>query len=90
MIAFRNLIGSRSSRKSCSSSNCQCKPAGNLVRGLESVHAGVSDLGATLVGRSASRKSLVGTLHAQSTMGSSSVVTDSSGAESAAERECGA
>jgi hypothetical protein len=90
MIAFSNLIGSRSSRKSCSSTNCQCKPAGSLVPGLESVHAGVSNLGATMVGRSASRKSLVGTLHAKSTVGSSSVVADPSGADSAAERECGA
>jgi hypothetical protein len=85
MIAFRSLIGTSSRSKPCSSKNCTCKPAGNLVRRLESLHGRVSDVGATLVGGPAVGKPMERTLFAKSTVGSDSV-----GTEPNAERECGA
>jgi hypothetical protein len=83
MIAFRSLIGTSSRSKPCSSKNCTCRPAGNLVRGNESVHGGVETMGSTLVGGRA--RSVDADLSAKSTVGSSS-----SGTDPIAERECGA
>ena len=85
MIAFRSLIGTSTRGKPCSSKNCTCKPARNLVRGLESLHGRVSNLGTTLVGRPVMGKSVERTLSTKSTVGSDSV-----GTEPNAERECGA
>jgi hypothetical protein len=85
MIAFRSLIGTFSRSKPCSSKNCTCKPAGNLVRGNESVHGGMATMGSALVGGRASRRTVGETVPAKSTMGSDSV-----GTEPDAERECGA
>ena len=83
MIAFRSPIGISTRSKPCSSKNCTCKPAGNLVRGNESVHGGVETMGSILVG--GRTRSVDADLSAQSTVGSSS-----SGADPIAERECGA
>jgi hypothetical protein len=83
MIAFRSLIGTSTRSKPCSSKNCSCKPAGNLVRGNESVHGGVETMGSILVG--GRTRSVDADLSAKSTVGSSS-----SGADPIAERECGA
>ena len=85
MIAFRSLIGTSSRSKPCSSKNCSCKPAGNLVRGNESVHGRVETMGSILVGGRASRRTVGEAVLAKSTMGSDSV-----GTEPNAERECGA
>ena len=90
MIAVRTFFKSTSTRKPRASKVRPGESAGDLVRGLESLHGRVPDLGATVVVGRASRKSLVATVHAKSTVGSSSVVTDASGAEPATERECGA
>ena len=90
MIAFSNLIGSRSSRKSCSSTNCQCKPAGNLVRGNEPLHGRMETMGSILVGGRTTKRTVGEAVPTKSTVGSSSLGTDSSGPDSAAERECGA
>jgi hypothetical protein len=83
MIAFRSLIGTSSRSKPCSSKNCTCKPAGNLVRGNESVHGGMATMGSALVG--GRTRSVDADLSTKSTVGSSS-----SGADPIAERECGA
>jgi hypothetical protein len=83
MIAFRSLIGTSSRSKPCSSKNCTCKPAGNLVRGNESVHGGMEAMGSILVG--GRTRSVDADLSAKSTVGSDSV-----GTEPNAERECGA
>ena len=90
MIAFSNLVGSNSSRKSCSSSNCQCKPAGNLVRGNEPLHGRMETMGSILVGGRTTKRTVGEAVPTKSTVGSSSVAADSSRAESVAERECGA
>jgi hypothetical protein len=85
MIAFRSLIGTSTRIKPCSSKNCSCKPAGNLVRRNESVHRGVETMGSILVGGRASRRTVGKVVPAESTVGS-----DSLGTEPNAERECGA
>jgi len=85
MIAIRSHSKRNCTSKPCNSNHCSCKPAGSLVRGLESLYTGVSNLGTALVGRSAMGKSVVRTMPTKSTVGS-----DSLGTESNAERECGA
>ncbi len=83
MIAIRSHSKRNSTSRPCSPSNCSCKPAGDLVRRLESVHRGVSDLGSALVG--GRTRSVDADLSAKSTVGS-----NSSGTDPIAERECGA
>jgi hypothetical protein len=85
MIAFRSLIGTFTCSKSCSSKNCTCRSARNLVRGNESVHGGMETMGSILVGGRASRRTV-----GEAVLAKSSVGSDSVGTEPNAERECGA
>lgn len=85
MIAFRSRIGFPPSTKSYSPRNHSRKPAGDLVRGNEPVHGGMETMGSVLVGGRTTKRTVGEAVPTKSTVGSSSL-----GAESIAERECGA
>ena len=85
MIALRTFFKSTSTRKPRAAKARPSESAGDLVRGLESVHGGVPDMGTTVVGRPAVGKPVVRTVSAKSTVGS-----DSLGTEPNAEPDCGA
>ena len=85
MIAFRSRIGFSSSTKSYSPRNHSRKPAGDLVRGNEPLHGRMESMGSILVGGRTAKRTVGEAVPTKSTVGS-----NSSGADSIAERECGA
>jgi len=90
MIAVRNVLGISNRSKPANAKNGKGQPARNLVRRLEPLYWGISDLGAAMVGRSAVGEPLVRTMYAKQAMGSSSMGAESAGAEPDSERDCGA
>ena len=85
MIALRTFFKSTSTRKPRASKARPSEPTGDLVRGNESLHAGVETVGSDLVGGRARKRTVGEVVPAKSTVGS-----DSLGTEPDAEPDCGA
>jgi hypothetical protein len=90
MIAVRDFLGISNRSKPANAKNGKGQPARDLVRRLEPLYWGISDLGASMVGRSAVGEPLVRTMYAKQTMGSSPVGAEGAGTEPSSERDCGA